>query len=351
MRVDAVMPAAATPAPIDLAVIGGYLGAGKTTVVNAILQAPHGRRIAVLVNDFGAVNVDVRLVRARGDDVIELDNGCICCTIGGALVDALTRVATRDVRPELLLVEASGVADPAKIAQVGLLNGAFRLTSVLVVADALAWRDTLADPLVGAMAQRQLDGAGAIVVTKLDCVAPERRDAVLDDVRACAPTDIVVAARHGEIPLALLFDTVVPSRGAMPARLARAHRAFGHDAMPAFASVTVAAPDMLDKARLRAWLKALPRTILRAKGIVRVANAQGTVATRVCQVAARRIRFSSMEDEGPAAHEADGVMVFIGFIDAGVEATLRDGIVQCSVATGAVALTSTDRLIGATHSG
>ncbi|VWB67339.1 GTP-binding protein [Burkholderia metallica] len=100
--------------------------------------------------------------------------------------------------------------------------------------------------------------------------------------------------------------------------------------MPAFASVTVATPDVLDKARL----KALPRTILRAKGIVRVADAHGTVATRVCQVAARRIRFSSMEDEGRAAHEGDGGM---GFIGAAVEAALRDGIVRCSVATSTVA--------------
>ena len=148
---------------------------------------------------------------------------------------------------------------------------------MLVVADALAWRDTLADPLVGAMAQRQLDGAGAIVVTKLDCVAPERRGVL--DVRAWAPTDIVVAARHGNSARAAV-RAAVPERGAMPAGFARAHRAIGHDAMPAFASVTVAAPDVLDKARLRAWLKALPRTILRAKGIVRVADAQG-VATRV----------------------------------------------------------------------
>ncbi|WP_236858261.1 GTP-binding protein [Burkholderia metallica] len=103
--------------------------------------------------------------------------------------------------------------------------------------------------------------------------------------------------------------------------------------MPAFASVTVATPDVLDKARL----KALPRTILRAKGIVRVADAHGTVATRVCQVAARRIRFSSMEDEGRAAHEGDGGMGFIGFIGAAVEAALRDGIVRCSVATSTVA--------------
>ncbi|CAB3769957.1 MULTISPECIES: CobW family GTP-binding protein [Burkholderia] len=345
-----VEPAAAARAPIDLAVVGGYLGAGKTTVVNAILQAPHGRRIAVLVNDFGAVNIDARLVRARGDDVIELDNGCICCTIGGALVDALTRIATREIRPELLLVEASGVADPAKIAQIGLLNGAFRLTSVLVVADALAWRDTLADPLVGAMAQRQLDGAGAIVVTKLDLLAPARRDAALDAVRAGAPTDIVVAARHGEIPLALLFDAAVPEGRRVPA-IARPHRPIGHDAMPAFASVTVAAPDVLDKVRLRAWLKALPRTILRAKGIVRVADAHGTPATRVCQVAARRIRFSSPEDEGPGAHDGGGVMVFIGILDAATEAALRDGIAQCRATDATAAPASTDRLIGVAHSG
>ncbi|KWC89941.1 CobW family GTP-binding protein [Burkholderia cepacia] len=326
-------------APIDLAVIGGYLGAGKTTVVNAILQAPHGRRIAVLVNDFGAMNIDARLVRAPGDDVIELDNGCICCTIGGALVDALTRVATRDVRPELLLVEASGVADPAKIAQIGLLNGAFRLTSVLVVADALAWRDTLADPLVGAMAQRQLDGAGAIVVTKLDLVAPERREAALDDVRAHASTDIVVAARHGEIPLALLFDGAMPDRRVMT-DLARSHRAIGHHAMPAFASLTVTVSAVLDKVRLRAWLKALPRTILRAKGIVRVADAGGAIAMRVCQVAARRIRFSSLEDEGLTAHDGDGVMVFIGIIDPATEVALRDGIVHCGAVAETVAPTS-----------
>ena len=97
--------------------------------------------------------------------------------------------------------------------------------------------------------------------------------------RAWAPTDIVVAARHGEIPLALLFDAAVPERGAMPAGFARSHRAIGHDAMPAFASVTVAAPDVLE-ARLRAWLKALPRTILRAKGIVRVADARSPRACR-----------------------------------------------------------------------
>ncbi|WP_179404198.1 CobW family GTP-binding protein [Burkholderia guangdongensis] len=323
-------------APIDLAVVGGYLGAGKTTVVNAILQAPHGRRIAVLVNDFGAVNIDARLVRARGDDVIELDNGCICCTIGGALVDALTRVAARDDRPELLLIEASGVADPAKIAQIGLLNGAFRLTSVLVVADAVALTRTLADPLVGAMAQRQLDGASAVIVTKLDLLAPGARERALADVRALAPTDIVVAAEHGRIPLALLFDAAVPDERAL-FRAERWHRRIDTDAMPAFSSIALDAPDVLDKARLRAWLKALPRTVLRAKGIVRITDAGdaagdvGNVSTRLCQVAARRLRLTSLKEEGVAMRDGDGVIVFIGFIDPDTEAKLRDGLAQCRV--------------------
>ncbi|MFT4063815.1 CobW family GTP-binding protein [Paraburkholderia sp.] len=329
------MNTAVTPpavrAPIDLAVIGGYLGAGKTTVLNHLLAAPHGKRIAVLVNDFGAVNIDARLVRARSDDVIELDNGCICCTIGGALVDALARVAAREERPDLLLIEASGVSDPAKIAQVGLLDGAFRLTAVLVVVDAPELVRTLVDPLVGAMAQQQIESASAVIVTKLDLIAPEARERAVSDVRALAATDIVVAADHGRVPLALLFDASVPPTRALADAARWQHRPVGSGAgaFPTFASVTLAAPDVLDKPRLRAWLKALPRTILRAKGFVRVVDAQGCVSTRVCQVAARRLRLTPPTQGEHAGEAAEGVIVFIGFIDTETEAMLRDGLLAC----------------------
>jgi G3E family GTPase len=314
--------------PIDLAVIGGYLGAGKTTVVNHLLAAPHGKRIAVLVNDFGAVNIDARLVRARSDDVIELDNGCICCTIGGALVDALTRLAAREQRPDLLLVEASGVSDPAKIAQVGLLNGAFRLTAVLVVADATEFVRTLVDPLVGAIAQQQIDSASAVIVTKLDLIAPESRERVVSDARALAATDIVVAADHGRVPLALLFDASVTQarEGAEAGRWQHRPLQPGAGAVPSFASVTLTEPGVLDKARLRAWLKALPRTILRAKGFVRVVDSEGHVSTRVCQVAARRLRLTP---SAPGEHTTENVIVFIGFVDPRTEALLRDGMQAC----------------------
>ncbi|MCX5543126.1 GTP-binding protein [Paraburkholderia sp. CNPSo 3076] len=330
------MNSAATPptvrAPIDLAVIGGYLGAGKTTVVNHLLEAPHGKRIAVLVNDFGAVNIDGRLVRARSDDVIELDNGCICCTIGGALVDALARLAAREDRPDLLLIEASGVSDPAKIAQVGLLNSAFRLTAVLVVVDAPELVRTLVDPLVGAMAQQQIDSANAVIVAKLDLIAPESRERAVSDVRALAATDIVVAADHGRVPLALLFDASVPQTRALADAGRWQHRPLGQGAsvFPTFASVALAAPGVLEKGRLRAWLKALPRTILRAKGFVRVVDAEGRVSTRVCQVAGRRLRMTPPA-QGEHTPGAESVIVFIGFIDPETEAMLRDGLLACCV--------------------
>ncbi|WP_322031335.1 CobW family GTP-binding protein [Paraburkholderia sp. J76] len=332
-------PSQPARAPIDLAVIGGYLGAGKTTVVNHLLEAPHGKRIAVLVNDFGAVNIDARLVRARSDDVIELDNGCICCTIGGALVDALVRVAAREERPDLLLIEASGVSDPAKIAQIGLLNGAFRLTAVLVVVDAPELVRTLVDPLVGAMAQQQIDSASAVIVAKLDLIAPGSRERAISDVRALAATDIVVAADHGRVPLALLFDASVPPARALADVERWKHRPIGmhtgtnanagESVFPAFESVALAAPGVLDKARLRAWLKALPRTILRAKGFVRVVDAEGNVSTRLCQVAARRLRMTPPAHGEHAAQGTEGVIVFIGFIDTQTEAMLRDGLRAC----------------------
>jgi Ni2+-binding GTPase involved in maturation of urease and hydrogenase len=113
--------------PIPLVVLGGYLGAGKTTLLNHVLSNAGQRRVAVLVNDFGDINIDAALIRERTDDVINLENGCVCCSIGGRLVDALVKISARPARPELLIIEASGVSDPVKIAQIGLLDRAFRL--------------------------------------------------------------------------------------------------------------------------------------------------------------------------------------------------------------------------------
>src|ERR1700710_2511682 len=102
--------------PIDLTVIGGFLGAGKTTLLNAVLRDPGDRRLAVLVNDFGAINIDAELVQSRDGEMLTLSNGCICCGIGGDFIAALASLRDVDEPPEQVVVEASGVADPGQIA-------------------------------------------------------------------------------------------------------------------------------------------------------------------------------------------------------------------------------------------
>ncbi|MEO7203016.1 MAG: GTP-binding protein, partial [Candidatus Tumulicola sp.] len=122
--------------PIPVAVIGGYLGAGKTTLLNALLRNANGLRYAVLVNDFGSVNIDGEMIASSGTRAIELTNGCMCCTIGGDLILALQELVTRDAVPERIVIEASGVADPRAIARLAACHPALYVQGTVVIADA-----------------------------------------------------------------------------------------------------------------------------------------------------------------------------------------------------------------------
>src|ERR1700739_285638 len=106
-------PGAEMAVPVVL--VAGFLGAGKTTVVNHLLSHAEGKRIAAVVNDFGAINIDAELITGAADGVVSLSNGCICCSLESDLLRTLATLLRRDPRPELIVIETSGVADPAEI--------------------------------------------------------------------------------------------------------------------------------------------------------------------------------------------------------------------------------------------
>ena len=151
---------------LPLTVIGGYLGAGKTTLINRLLAASHGLRLMVLVNDFGAINIDAHLLKTQTEDRIELTNGCVCCTMGADLFMAIGDVLDRPERPDHLLIEASGIGDPARIAQAALTEPQLAYGGTVTLVDGLTWVALSSDPQIGPQIRAQRDVADLVLTTK-----------------------------------------------------------------------------------------------------------------------------------------------------------------------------------------
>lgn len=264
-------------AAIPLTVIGGFLGSGKTTLVNRVLSTLAGVRAIVLVNDFGAVDVDARLIAASGANTIALTNGCVCCSIGDDLTRALIRVLDTRPVPDWILIEASGVSDPSKIAQVGLVDGALALDGVVVVADAQSVREHAEDPLLADTVRRQLSAADLLVLNKTNLVPSPALSAVRDWIGRQAPDAFVHETRNADVPLELLCS--LAARPAMPALRSRRtdrslappgeHAEHAH----AFTAWSFKTERLFNAKALRALLSDMPRGIVRAKGLVRVDDA------------------------------------------------------------------------------
>ena len=285
---------------LPFTVIGGFLGAGKTTLLNRLLRGAGGRRFAVLVNDFGAVDIDSRLVIAHGGETISLANGCICCSIGDSLVMALVRVLEKADAIDHVVVEASGVADPARIAELAMIEPMLDRDGVVVLADASSVRDRAADRYVGDTVQRQLDGADLLILNKADLVTAAQSADITAWLQGRTAGVRVVPAIHAEVPVEALFglaptdgtDTRVHAEAAQP---------------PPIRRWSLTTNGLVNRAALLEALGALPTSVLRAKGILRFADSPHQRS--VVHMVGRRIDVRSDGPWGIAALRSDLVLL------------------------------------------
>ena len=200
-----LQPQSAIQSPVPTLIIGGYLGAGKTTLVNHLLRHAEGRRIAVMVNDFGDINIDADLIEASDSDVISLAGGCVCCSFGADLIGSLMAIAKRQPTPDVILIELSGVALPAAAQRTARLALGIELVGCVVLADAADIGRLCIDCYVGDTVRRQLADADLLLINKSDLVDAAALAGLPGQLGSIAPAARLVVCQATEVPPELVL--------------------------------------------------------------------------------------------------------------------------------------------------
>jgi G3E family GTPase len=298
-------PDTPTPVSTPVTVLTGFLGAGKTTLLNHILACAEGRRIAVLVNDFGAINIDARLIVSVDDDRIALSNGCICCTIRDDLVGALLKLLAETPSPEHVIIEASGISEPIGIAETLFqpeLEPFIAIDAMIAICDVANYATLDFDN--SEMVLRQVAVADIVLLNKVDLATSTAIEAARADMALAAPHARLIETEHARLPMVLLFGPRTAQVRLSTQQLTHHHHD-DHSARFESWTWTNAQPLQLD-AFMR-FVKELPTSIYRAKGILRLADAPHQES--VFQLVGKR---SEISKGAPWSDSPANAIVFIG---------------------------------------
>jgi G3E family GTPase len=294
---------------VPITILTGFLGAGKTTLLNRILTGNHGLRVGVLVNDFGAINIDAELVVGVEGNMISLANGCVCCQIRDDLIESVVALLARPESVEYILLEASGVADPAGIFMTfndSNLRDRIRLDSVTCVVDAdQVFAHPEYPPLLD-LKLRQVAFADMLILNKVSLAGPEQ----VEKVRAWLDDRFnrlrVVETNYCEVSYEILlgvgrFDPVRASLNSDTAEHGCSgsschHQSHAHDHSKLFSTWSYETERPLALEALRETLRKLPGTVYRAKGVIYSTDSPQRRA--VLQVVGRRVDVSLQEEWG-----------------------------------------------------
>lgn len=252
--------------------IGGFLGAGKTTLVNGILRQADGRRIVVFVNDFGAINIDHALIETVEDDRISLKNGCVCCSLNDDLVAGVAEFARSVPAPDAVVIEASGVADPRALdASLQALEGAglAKLDNRIYVLDAVGFGDMQFED-----AEHIIDHAAAsdlVLLNKSDMASSQQIAATRKTLEVAAPYSAILETVHAQVPPEIIFEHH-PRRSDTTGTKGGTGNKRAHWGDGKYVQWSTQTEGLVDRHRFTSFAKLLPAQCLRAKGFLRFSD-------------------------------------------------------------------------------